>query len=134
MAGTTNDMTGIQKLGILVIVISSGFTAMEMGGFGFGLQLDLPVSLAISAAGGGLGGAMLARRSRLLGFVCGLLAGPCGLLGVYYYVRGRQEVWNVELVAVQGAASLPAVGLYHLVCQLLPSPDENPPIPDEGQG
>ena len=51
----------------------------------------------------------------IAGLVGGLAAGPVGLFALYCYTLQRTEVWNVELVLVQGIASLPGVGLGFLL-------------------
>lgn len=113
------DFTRGQQLGILVFVLLCGIPAMEMNGFGFGLKLDLTTSLGLAALGGVLGGALLCPRPLLAGLMGGLLAGPAGLLAVYWYTEGLSRVSNYELVLVQGAASLPGVAVGWLIKHLL---------------
>jgi hypothetical protein len=45
----------------------------------------------------------------------GLLAGPLGLLAVYYYTQQRTSVTNVELAVVQLLASLPGFAIGWLL-------------------
>ncbi|MGE3805595.1 MAG: hypothetical protein AB7K24_13045 [Gemmataceae bacterium] len=99
------------NLGILLFVGLCGIPALEMNGFGFGLPITLPVALGLATLGGALGGAFMCPRPLLAGLVGGLLAGPLGLLAVYFYTQGRHQVTNVELVLVQGVACLPGVGI-----------------------
>src|SRR5262245_32291042 len=108
------QFTRLQSLGIVVFVFLCGFPALEMTGFGFGLPISPSIALASATLGGALGGLMICRRPLLAGLIGGLMAGPIGLLAVYYYTQHRQHVWNWELVAVQGIGSLPGlfVGLF----------------------
>jgi ABC-type phosphate transport system permease subunit len=103
------DLTTQQKLGIVVFVALCGFPALEMNGFGFRIPITPPYAFASAAIGGALGGALVCRRPLLAGLIGGLIAGPLGMAAVYYYTQGRQKVWNVELMLVQGLASLPGV-------------------------
>src|SRR5262249_41180008 len=117
------EMSGLQGVGILLFVVLCGFPAMEMNGFGLGLPITLPVALACSIVGGALGGALVCPRPVLAGIVGGLLAGPAGLLAVYFYTQHRHEVWNVELAVVQGVASLPGAGVGFLLKKLIDTLD-----------
>jgi len=132
-------MTWAQKFGILIFFITAGFTGMEEAGFGFvGVQLGLPLCLVIATVGGAMGGAMIAPTKHWAGLIAGMVAGPCGLLAIYYYVQGRESVWHLELVAVQMIASLPGIGLYFLLRKLTPdrkewetNTEEQEEIPEE---
>ena len=128
----TTSFSRLQTLGIILFVFTAGIPGMEQAwnkGV-FGLRLDLPTWLLISSVGGAIGGLLLAPRYRPIGAIAGAIAGPCGLLAVYYYVQGRNRVWNLELVALQGVASLPAFGLYWLATRFLSPLDEEAPPPD----
>ena len=120
----TDDNTDspLFTLGIFAFV-ACGFVALEMSGFGFGFQMTLQKALIISTILGGIGGALISEK-RIPGFIAGLVAGPLGMFAVYYYTQNRQNVFHLELVVVQGIASLPALGLYHLLCKVLPEEDE----------
>jgi hypothetical protein len=117
-----------QRLSVLLFVFTSGIPGMEQSWNRsvFGLRLDLAEWLMISCLGGALGGAMLATHHRLLGAFAGALAGPCGLIAIFCYVRGRQSVWSIELVVIQMLASAPAFGVYWLGCWALGRQVESP--------
>ncbi len=102
-------------IGILVFVFLCGLPALEMNGFGFGIRFTLSTAILCSVVGGLVGGALVCPRPLLAGVVGGALAGPLGLIAVYYYTSCRGSVWNLELVIVQGLASLPGVGVGLLV-------------------
>jgi hypothetical protein len=108
-------------LGILLFVVCAGFPAMETAGFGFGIDLSYQTCLIIATVGGALGGLMMAEDDRIAGLVGGAVAGPCGLLGLMWYLQGRQTVHNLELVIVQVVASLPGVGVFFLLRSILGS-------------
>lgn len=109
-----DDMTLVQKAGLLVFVFLCGLPALEMNGFGIGFPISLQTGITCATLGGLIGGAMVCSRPLYAGIIGGLLAGPAGLLAVYFYTQNRVEVWNLELVLVQGVASLPGflVGMY----------------------
>jgi hypothetical protein len=58
---------------------------------------------------------LLCPRPLIAGIVGGLLAGPAGLLAVYWYTNGMNRVTNLELVLIQGGASLPGVAVGGLL-------------------
>jgi len=125
MSGSTPSPTNTESptagIGIAVFVALCGFPALEMNGFGFGFGIRFTLSTAIlcSAVGGIVGGALVCPRPLLAGLVGGALAGPLGLIAVYYYTGFRDSVWTLELVIVQGLASLPGVGVGLLIKRFL---------------
>ncbi len=109
--------TASQYLGGVLFVLLCGVPALQMNGFGFGLAafpITLRTALLCAVAGGAIGGALICPRPVIAGLVGGLLAGPASLLIVHWYTQNRVQVWNVELVLVQGVACLPgvAVGIW----------------------
>ena len=110
---------GLHTAGILVFVVLCGFPALEMNGFGFGIPFSLRTALACAAIGGAVGGLLICPRPFPAGLIGGLLAGPVGLIAVYYYTQHRAEVWTLELVIVQGIACLPGVGVGMLLKRTL---------------
>jgi hypothetical protein len=58
---------------------------------------------------------LLCPRPVLAGLIGGLLAGPLGLIAVYYFTQQRTSVTNVELAIVQLLASLPGLGIGWLL-------------------
>jgi hypothetical protein len=108
-------ITRRQTAGILVFVLLCGIPAMEINGFGFGVPFSLPLAVACSALGGALGGVLFCPRPFRAGLIGGLLAGPVGLVAVVFYTHNRLRVANVELVLVQGLASLPGIGIGFLL-------------------
>lgn len=106
-SGSTDDMSGVQQAGLFVFIFLCGVPAMELNGFGFGLPITFQTGLFCATLGGLIGGVMVCHKPLFAGIIGGLLAGPAGLLAVYYYTQNRQQVWNVELALVQGLASVP---------------------------
>jgi hypothetical protein len=104
-----------QTIGILLFVFTSGIPGMHLAGFWSGTSLPLPVWLLVAFVGGFVGGLLLASEHRIAGAVGGMIAGPLGLLAIYFYAHGRQSIHTVELVLVQGVASLPGVGVYFVL-------------------
>src|SRR5262245_47312826 len=98
------EMSGLQAVGLILFVFGAGFPGASMAGFFGGPWFDLPTGLLIAAAGGAIDGALLAPTHRVAGLIGGLVAGPLGLLALAYYAKGREKIWNVELVIVQGLA------------------------------
>jgi hypothetical protein len=105
------EPTGLQVAGFIFFVVFCGLPALEMTGFGFGIPLSLSTALLLALIGGAVGGALICPKPFLAGIIGGTLAGPAGLLAVYYYTQGREQVSNIELVLVQGIASLPGFGI-----------------------
>ena len=108
-----NQARGIgQIIGILLFVFACGIPAMHLAGFYGGTTWPLIRFLPIAAAGGLVGGALLARGHRVAGAVGGLIAGPLGLLAIYFSARNRQSIYQVEVVVVQLVAALPGLAAY----------------------
>lgn len=97
--------------GMLVFVLFCGLPALEMNGFGFGIRMSLAVALVCSIIGGAIGGALICPRPLIAGVIGGLVAGPVGLLAVYYYSQHREQLHTIEIALVQCVASLPGVGV-----------------------
>lgn len=100
-----DQMSRGQKLGLGIFLITSGFTALDMGGFILNLQLGLPAYLVIAMLGGIVSGAMLASDLRWAGALAGAVASPCGLLVLAWWVTGREKVYSVEVVLVEMIAA-----------------------------
>jgi hypothetical protein len=127
-----------QIIGILLFVGACGIPAMHLAGFYGGTSWSILVWMPISALGGFIGGALLARGHRVAGALGGLVAGPLGLLAIYFYARNRQTIYQLEVMFVQCVAALPGLGVYFLLRLLTdaifpPNRDENsykdPPRP-----
>ena len=118
----SSEFTRLQNVGMLVFVLLCGVPALEMNGFGFGLAVTLPVALGCATLGGAVGGMLLCPRPLVAGLIGGLLAGPLGLLAVYYYTQQRTSVTNVELAIVQLLASLPGFGIGWLLKRAMTGP------------
>lgn len=130
---TPQEFTSLQSAGVLVFVFLCGIPALELNGFGFGIPFSLPAALACAIVGGALGGLMICPRPLLAGLIGGLLAGPIGLIAVYYYTQHRESIWTAELVIVQGIGCLPGVGIGWLLKKLLSAPpleEEHEPDPE----
>jgi hypothetical protein len=114
--------TPLQTTGFFLFVFLCGVPALELNGFGMGIPFTLPMALACATLGGAVGGMLICSRPLVAGLTGGLLAGPLGLIAVYYYTRHRVEVSHLELVIVQGIACLPGVGIGLLVKRILSPP------------
>jgi hypothetical protein len=101
----------IQKAAVVVFVVMCGWPALEMNGFGFGLHISFLMALILATVGGVLSGVMVCPQSILAGILGGFVAGSGGLCALYLYTLARTHVLSVELVLVQGLASLPGLGL-----------------------
>lgn len=128
------EMSQWQMYGIYVFVFFCGVPALELNGFGFGIPLTLSTAIICATIGGAVGGLMMCPRPLVAGLVGGLVAGPVGLLAVYYYTQHRNNVWNVELVLVQGLACLPGFGLGVLIKRAILSfvPESTPELDAQG--
>ncbi|MEZ6048296.1 MAG: hypothetical protein R3C11_22530 [Planctomycetaceae bacterium] len=109
------EISVVQKLGIVVMVLLCGFPGMAVVGFLGRLHLSLQTALIISLGGGMLGGTLMSKKSKFWGGLCGLIAGPLSVLAIYFYAKNRDSIHSVELTLVQAIASLPALGLYRLI-------------------
>lgn len=113
-------------IGIVVFVVLCGMPALELTGFGFEIPITLPIALVCSVIGGSIGGLLMCPKPWQAGLIGGLVAGPLGLLAVYFYSDLRDELWNFELAIVQGIASLPGVGVGKLIISQLENSESHP--------
>lgn len=109
----------MESIGYGVFFVLCGWPGLELNGFGFGLPITLPIALACATLGGLIGGALVCPRPIAAGLIGGALAGPPGLVAVYLYTIPRESVYSIELVIVQGLASLPGVGVGFAIRKLL---------------
>ena len=94
--------------------------------------MTLQFGLGLAVVGGAIGGVLICHRPWLAGLVGGIIAGPLGFLGVYYWSSFRNELWTLEIALAQGIASLPGVGVGILIRKLLAPPgDRFEPDEDE---
>jgi hypothetical protein len=122
------EVSQTQALGFVVFFVVCGLAALEINGFGFGIPLTLQSALICATIGGAVGGVLICQRPWIAGLIGGLVAGPLGLLAVYYYTQHRQQVFHIELIFVQGIASLPGFALGSLIKKILAPPSTtNPP-------
>lgn len=114
MTGNSANLSNSAKLGFLIFAIFCGLPAAAINGFFGGWDISLTAALISATLGGIIGGVLICPKPWSAGFVGGLLAGPIGLLAVFYYTKLRTEVFDIELVLVQMVASLPglAVGFW----------------------
>jgi hypothetical protein len=105
-------------IAMMFLIFSTMFPAMKLTGFG-DLFPDLhPLAwMAISAAGGAIGGAIFYPQMGywFIGALCGALAGPAALVAMYFYLMPRQEVWSAELMIPLLLGVAPVFGLYYLL-------------------
>jgi len=124
------DFTRLQQTGVLIFVIFCGLPAMELNGFGFSIPFTLGSAITCAAIGGVVGGALVCPRPLIAGVLGGLVAGPLGLVAVYYYTLSRESVWNLELVLIQGLGSLPGIGLGYSLKKILSPQRQSPRFDD----
>jgi hypothetical protein len=104
-----------QWVGTFIFILTSTVPGMSLAGFQGGTAWSLAAWLPIAAIGGFISGALLARSHRFAGAVGGLLAGPAGLLAIFFYARGRDRMYRAETVIVQLVACLPGLGVFFLL-------------------
>ncbi len=109
----------MESIGYGVFFVLCAWPGLELNGFGFGLPITLPIALACATLGGLIGGALVCPRPIAAGIIGGVLAGPPGLVAVYLYTIPRETVYSIELVIVQGLASLPGIGVGFAIRKLL---------------
>lgn len=121
-----------QWFGVFIFVSSTTIPGMSLAGFQGGTGWPLLVWVPISFIGGLIGGALIAREHRLSGAVGGMIAGPLGLLAIYFFARDRTKMWRAEVVIVQLLASLPGFGAYFIL-KLISNAIFRPKPYDEGE-
>ncbi|HEY2882508.1 MAG TPA: hypothetical protein VGJ15_08745 [Pirellulales bacterium] len=126
MAAGSNNLPNSAKLGFLVFVIFCGLPAAAMNGFFGGWDIPFTAALVSATLGGIVGGVLICPKPWSAGFVGGLLAGPVGLLAVYYYTKLRAEVFDIELVLVQMVASIPGVAVGFWIKRFLEQSTSEP--------
>ncbi len=114
----SQELTGLQKVGIYVFVLFCGIPAAEINYSTLGIPFSLPSALACATVGGAVGGLLLCPRPILAGLIGGLIAGPPGLVAVYYYTQYR-DPFGMEFAIVQGIACLPGLAIGFLLKMVL---------------
>jgi hypothetical protein len=110
-----NRFTVGQWVGTFIFLFTSTVPGMALAGFHGGTAWSLVIWLPIAALGGLIAGALLAPSHRFAGAIGGLIAGPTGLLALFFYARGRDKMFRAETVIVQLVASLPGLGVFFLL-------------------
>ncbi|MCR4318437.1 MAG: hypothetical protein NUW37_19010 [Planctomycetes bacterium] len=116
---TQFDFSRRQTAGLVIFVVLCGVPGLELSGFGFGIAFTFEAAMAIAALGGVIGGYLICSRPALAGILGGLIAGPGGLYLLTWYAEGRETIWNLEIVAVQGVGSLPGILISLLIYKLM---------------
>jgi Na+/proline symporter len=109
-----NRLSVGQWLGFVLFFLTSALPGLLLSNSQATIR-SLLLGLVVSAFGGIVSGALIARRLRIAGAAGGLLAGPSGLVALYFYCQGQQQVHKLELVVVQLVASLPGLGVYFIL-------------------
>jgi hypothetical protein len=114
--GDNNKFTIGQWCGAFIFLLSSGIPGLELARTGAEAS-RLAVWFPVAVIGGTIGGALLAPAHRLAGAAGGLIAGPMGLLSIFFYVRAqtRPRIYRAEAAIVQLIASLPGLGVYFVL-------------------
>jgi hypothetical protein len=99
-----------QIIGMLIFFATCN--GLPLAGFHGGTGWSLAGWVALAFFGGFVGGLLMAPGNRFAGAVGGMIAGPMGLLAVYFYARNRQTIYSAETVIVMLIASLPGLGVY----------------------
>ena len=103
------DLSIKQRIGLFVFIVGCGFPAAAMNGFFGALDLPLPIALGIAALVGLIGGALMCDDPIVAGLVGGFIAGPGGLLAIYFWTMNREEVYSLELVIAQAIGAAPGI-------------------------
>lgn len=125
-----NRITIGQWIGFFIFFVTCD--GLPSAGFNGGTGWSLVGWLALSLIGGPLGGLLIARKHRFAGMVGGFIAGPLGLLGVYFYARHRQTVYIAETFIVTLVCSIPGL-LVFLVLRVLTDAIFPPPKEEEAR-
>ena len=88
---------------------------LPLAGFHGGTALSLLGWSVLAFFGGAIGGLLLAPSNRFAGLVGGAIAGPMGLVAVYFYAKDRQTIHTAETFIVMLIASIPGFGIYWLL-------------------
>lgn len=104
-----------QWIGTFIFLLSTGIPGLWLAGFHGGTSLSIIAWVFVAMVGGTIGGALLDPKHRLAGAAGGFVAGPMGLLSLYFYARNRDRLYRAEAVLVQLIASLPGLGVYFML-------------------
>jgi hypothetical protein len=99
-----------QIIGMLIFGVTCN--GLPLAGFQGGTGWAILGWVALAFVGGFFGGLLMAPANRFSGAIGGMIAGPMGLLAVYFYARNRQTVYTAETFIVMLIASLPGLGVY----------------------
>jgi hypothetical protein len=98
-----------------MLIFGATCNGLPLAGFHGGTGWSVLGWVALAFFGGFVGGLLMAPANRLSGAVGGMIAGPMGLLAVYFYARNRQTVYTAETAIVMLIASLPGLGVYWIL-------------------
>lgn len=112
---STNRLTPGQWVGAFLFVLCTTIPGLSLAGFHGGTAWGVLAWLFVATVGGTAAGALLAPGHRLAGAVGGFIAGPTGLLALYFYGRDRARIFRAEAAIVQLVASLPGLGIYFIL-------------------
>ena len=93
-----------QYIGLLIFFTTCN--GLPLAGFHGGTALSLLGWSVLAFFGGAIGGLLLAPSNRFAGLVGGAIAGPMGLVAVYFYAKDRQTIHTAETFIVMLIAEL----------------------------
>ena len=105
----TGELSVKKRIGLFIFIFGCGFPAAAMNGFFGALDLPIPIALGVAAIVGLIGGALMCDDPIVAGLVGGFIAGPGGLLAVYFWTTNREEIHSVELLLAQTIGSAPGI-------------------------
>ncbi len=92
--------------------------------------LQVAMAVAVSLLAGAGGGALLGEACPKAGAIAGALAGPSGVIALYFFAHSTsRRDRKLEEMAIMALSSLPAFGLYFLLKRIMTRPGSRAPRP-----
>jgi len=118
MTHSSHELPRINKVGMVVLLLSAVVPPMAASGHFFYVDMPVAVALAVVAGAAGAGMTTFGRSSLPAAVIAGPVIALGGLLLTWLWIRQRDAIFNVEVAITAGLGALPGAGLWVLLTKL----------------